>query len=50
MGQSQKGVILPLSSGDKRKFKYLQELLRKHDFWDHQPTLRDDMEQKAGPV
>jgi len=32
-------------SGDGRKIKYYNQLLKKHDFWDKQPTLRDDMKQ-----
>lgn len=31
--------------GDRRKFKYYNQLLKKHKFWDEQPTLRDDMKQ-----
>ncbi len=31
--------------GDERKWKYYNQLLKKHEFWDKQPTLRDDMKQ-----
>lgn len=31
--------------GDRRKLKYYNQLLKKHEFWDKQPTLRDDMKQ-----
>lgn len=31
--------------GDNRKLKYYDQLLKKHDFWDKQPTLRDDFKQ-----
>lgn len=31
--------------GDQRKLKFYNQLLKKHDFWDKQPTLRDDMKQ-----
>jgi hypothetical protein len=30
---------------DHRKLKYYNQLLKKHEFWDKQPTLRDDMKQ-----
>lgn len=30
---------------DNRKLKYYNQLLKKHEFWDKQPTLRDDMKQ-----
>ena len=32
-------------SGDRRTAKFYQALLRKHKFWDNQPTLRDDKDQ-----
>ena len=31
--------------GDDMKWKYYNQLLKKHQFWDRQPTLRDDMKQ-----
>ncbi len=27
---------------DKRKIKYYQDLLKKHNYWDTRPMLRDD--------
>lgn len=43
MPRKSKASIIP--SGDKRKLKYYNQLLKKHEFWDNQPTLRDDMKQ-----
>lgn len=31
--------------GNSKKLKYYDQLLKKHNFWDKQPTLRDDMKQ-----
>lgn len=38
-------MIIVIRSGDNRKLKYYNQLLKKHEFWDKQPTLRDDMKQ-----
>jgi hypothetical protein len=40
-----KSKIFDNGSGDQRKAKYYNQLLKKHSFWDNQPTLRDDMKQ-----
>lgn len=31
--------------GNSKRLKYYEQLLKKHSFWDKQPTLRDDMKQ-----
>ncbi len=30
--------------------KYWEDLLKKHEYWDHKPTLRDDTDQKPGNI
>jgi hypothetical protein len=30
---------------DRRKIKYYQDILKKHNYWDNRPMLRDDKEQ-----
>lgn len=40
-----KELIEAKKKGDNRKLKYYNQLLKKHEFWDKQPTLRDDMKQ-----
>lgn len=32
-------------NGDRKKIKFYQDLINKHEYWDTRPTLREDKEQ-----
>ncbi len=43
---NQRRVIIQLSHRkDRRKIKYYQDILKKHNYWDTRPMLRDDKDQ-----
>jgi hypothetical protein len=30
--------------------RYWEDLLKKHEYWDNKPTLRDDIDQQPGNI
>jgi hypothetical protein len=47
--EKEKVLLSPLSP-DRKMVKYLEDLLRPHEYWDQKPTLKEGAEQEWGNI
>ena len=48
--KEEKKVLIMQYSPDRKLVKYLEELIKPHQYWDQKPTLKDGAQQQWGNV
>lgn len=48
--EKEEAVLISRYSPDRKTIKYLEDLVKPHEYWDKRPMLREDMEQQWGNV